>query len=68
MLFYFGYVYVGVFMIMQCAIDTSYVFHVLNDFGDVVTYHNDSAIVIDAVQHLVHLFFETFVDVGIGLV
>ena len=55
-------------VIMQVMIDTGDVLHVVKHFGDVVTHDDDGALLVDLLQHLVHLLLESAVDVGVWLI
>ena len=55
-------------VVMQRAIYAGHLFHVLQDGTYVVTHDDDGTVVIDGVEHLVHLLLKTLVDVGVGFI
>ena len=55
-------------MIMQVLVYTGDMLHVVEYFGYIVTDDDDGALLVDLLQHLVHLLLESVVDVGVRLV
>ena len=53
---------------MQMVVHAGDVLHVVEHLGDVVAHDDDGALLVDLLQHLVHLFLESSVDVGVGFV
>ena len=55
-------------VIMQVQVYTGDMLHVVEHFGYIVTDDDDGALLVDLLQHLVHLLLESAVDVGVRLV
>ena len=55
-------------VVVYVVVDTGHGLHVLQDGAYVVTYDDDGAIAVDIVEHLVHLFLELPVNVGVGFI
>ena len=60
--------HVGSIVIVQMVVYAGDVLHIVQHFGNVVAYDDDGAFLVDLLQHLVHLFLESTVDVSVGLV
>ena len=60
--------HVGSIVIVQMVVHAGDVLHIVQHFGNVVAYDDDGAFLVDLLQHLVHLFLESTVDVSVGLV
>lgn len=55
-------------MVVYVVVDTGHGLHVLQDRAYVVAHDDDGAIAVDVVEHLVHLFLELPVNVGVGFI
>ena len=55
-------------VIMQVLVYTGDMLHVIEHFGYIVTDDDDGALLVDLLQHLVHLLLESAVDVGVRLI
>ena len=55
-------------MVVYIVVDTGHGLHVLQDRAYVVAHDDDGAIAVDVVEHLVHLFLELPVNVGVGFI
>ena len=58
----------GCIVIVQRSVDAGHSFHVLENGTNIMAYDNDGAIAVDYVEHLVHLFLKTLVDIGVWFV
>ena len=55
-------------VIMQVLVYTGDMLHVVEHFGYIVAHDDDGALLVDLLQHLVHLLLESAVDVGVRLI
>ena len=55
-------------VIMQVLVYAGDMLHVVEHFGYIVTDDDDGALLVDLLQHLVHLLLESAVDVGVRLI
>ena len=55
-------------VIMQVMVYAGDMLHVVEHLGYIVTYDDDGALLVDLLQHLVHLLLESAVDVGVGFI
>ena len=49
-------------------VDAGDMLHIVEHLGDVVAHDDDGALLVDLLQHLVHLLLESAVDVGVRLI
>ena len=68
MLFQFFSWHICRIVIMQVLVYAGDMLHVVEHFGYIVTDDDDGALLVDLLQHLVHLLLESAVDVGVRLI
>ena len=55
-------------VIMQVLVYTGDMLHVVEHFGYIVTDDDDGALLVNLLQHLVHLLLKSAVDIGVWLI
>ena len=68
MLFQFFSWHICRIVIMQVLVYAGDMLHVVEHCGYIVTDDDDGALLIDLLQHLVHLLLESAVDIGVRLI
>ena len=68
MLFQLLFRQVGAVMIMQALVHAGDMLDIVQYFGDIMAHHDDGALLVEVVKHLIHLLLKAFIDVSIGLV
>lgn len=60
--------HIGCVVVVQVMVDAGDMLHIVEHLGYVVAHDDDGALLVDLLQHLVHLLLESAVDVGVRLI